>query len=167
MFCDLIYAQLVLAHNINADAINLGMSGSCCMEPRFAEYIASEGERGKWDIATLELGINVLVWDENKIRDRVCNIINQVAGRNPKKPVFVISPFYHCGDDFDESGAADKWRRIIGNEVGRLCYKNVFYINGLDVIGDMSYMSADMVHPNIYGVSKIAEKMTEIIKAHI
>lgn len=54
----------IVAHNLNMDARNLGMAGSCAMEPEMVDYIASEGEKGRWDIATLELGINVLGWEE-------------------------------------------------------------------------------------------------------
>ena len=36
----------VLAHNLNMDARNLGMAGSCAMEPEMVDYIASEGEKG-------------------------------------------------------------------------------------------------------------------------
>ena len=157
----------VVAHNLNMDARNLGMSGSCAMEPAMAEYIASEGEKGKWDIATLELGINVLNWEDEKIIDRVENIIHQVAGRNANKHVFVISPFYHCDEDFNEQDNAKKWRKMIEEIVTKLNYPNVTYINGFEVIGDMSYISADGVHPNIYGVQKIADVITERIKTVI
>ena len=154
----------LLAHNLNMDARNLGMAGSCAMEPAMVDYIASEGEKGYWDLATLELGINVLGWEEDKIFGRVENTIRQVAGRNPDKPVIVISPFYHCGDDFDAAGHGNKWRRCIEQVVKDLNYSNVTYINGLDMIGDMSFMSADEVHPNIYGVQQIAERLTVCAK---
>lgn len=154
----------LLAHNLNMDARNLGMAGSCAMEPEMVDYIASEGEKGHWDLATLELGINVLDWEEEKITARVTNTIRQVAGRNPEKPVIVISPFYHCKDDFDSEHHGDKWRRIIEQVVKQLDYSNVTYMNGLDIIGDMSFMSADDVHPNIYGVQQIADRLTQRIK---
>lgn len=48
--------------------------------------------------------------------------------------------------------------------VNKLNYNNVTYINGLDLLGDMSLISADQVHPNIYGVAQIAERITQIIK---
>jgi lysophospholipase L1-like esterase len=141
------------------------MAGSCAMEPAMAEYIASEGEKGNWDLATLELGINVLHWDNEKAGARVENIIRQVAGRNSDKPVFVISPFYHCGDDFAQSGNGNRWRKLIKEIVEKLNYPNVTYINGFDVLDHMRYMSADEVHPNIYGAQRIADVMTEKIRA--
>lgn len=159
----------VLAHNLKVDARNLGMAGSCMLEPAIAEYIASEGEKGKWDLATLELGINVLSWEDGKIVERTENLLRQIAGRNPSKPIFVISPFYNCGDDFvkEKRDGGERWRRIVGEVVSKLNYPNVTYINGLDVIGDMSYMSADEIHPNIYGVQRIADVLTEKIRAVI
>ncbi len=156
----------VVAHNLNLDARNLGMAGSCMLEPAVAEYIASEGEAGKWDLATLEIGINVLKWDDEKITSRVTNLLRQVAGRNKDKPIFVISPFYNCRDDFNEEKHAggERWRKRVGEIVAELNYPNVTYINGLDVLGDMSYMSADEIHPNIYGVQRIADVLTEKIR---
>lgn len=157
----------LVAHALDMDARNLGMAGSCAIEPETAEYIAQEGEKGNWDIATLELGINVLSWEERKIYNRVENIITQVAGRNPDKPVFVISPFYHCGEAFNENDRAGLWRSIIEEIVKKLDYPNVTYINGLEVLDNMNYMSADEVHPNIYGVARIADVMTTKIKQQL
>ena len=159
----------VLAHNLGVDARNLGMAGSCLLEPAVADYIAAEGEKGNWDLAVLEIGINALRWDEEKIISRTENLIRRVAGRNESKPIFVISPFYNCGDDFNEEKMAggERWRRIVGETVAKLGYPNVTYINGLDVLPDMSYMSADEVHPNIYGVQKIADVLTEKIGSTI
>lgn len=154
----------VLAHNLRMDARNLGMAGSCAMEPEMIAYIASEGEKGHWDAATLELGINVLGWEEEKIIARVSNTISQIAGRNPDKPVVVISPFYHWGDEFDEHDRAKLWRKRIKQVVEELNYPNVSYVNGLDILGDLSFLSADGVHPNIIGVQQIAERMTAIFK---
>ncbi len=154
----------VVAHNLKMDHMNLGMAGNCRLEPTVAEYIARLGEEGKWDVATLELGINVLSWDETKIRERSENMIRQVAGRNPEKPVFVISPFCFFGDEFGDKNG-DKWRNILKEITEKLNFKNVTYINGMDIIGDSSlYISADEVHPNIYGCMKIAEKLEEKIR---
>lgn len=157
----------VVAHNIKYDLKNKGMAGSCCMEPSFADYIAEEGVNNNWDILTLELGINVLGWEEDKFRERVSGITEKVAGANPDKPIFVISPFFHCGELFDKNDRAPLWRKIIGETVMQYGYKNVVYINGLDLLGEPENISADFVHPNIYGVAQIAARLTEIVKKYI
>lgn len=156
----------LVAHNLNTDLINLGQAGSCLMEGEMVDYISRLGREGKWDIATLELGINVLGWEDELIYERVTNTIKQIAGRNPDKKVFVISPFY-SSDDFNKKGRADNWRKIIPEICENLDFSNVTYINGNDLLGDMSLISADEVHPNIYGVAQIAERLTKIIKENI
>lgn len=154
----------LLAHNLKMDCINLGMAGSCLMEPKIVEYIADEGEKNRWDVAVLELGINALNWENEKIIERVGNTLRQIAGRNQDKPIFIISPFY-SDDDYNKNGNAEKWRRLIEDVVNQLDYNNVTYINGLDLLGDMSLISADQVHPNIYGIAQIAERITKIMKS--
>lgn len=80
---------------------------------------------------------------------------------------FVISPFYYCGETFDASGKADR-RRTQMEEIGRrLALKNVEWINGMDILDNMSFISADEVHPNIYGVQRIADRLTERIRRRI
>ena len=152
----------VLAHKLNMDYRNLGMPGSCAMEPELVDYIAREGECGKWDTAILELGVNVLQWEDKKIHEHVSNTIRQIAGRNSDKMVFVVSPLY-CNDDFYGRGNAERWRRIIAETVEKEALPNVKLINGLDLIGDMSMISADEVHPNIYGIRQITERLYNII----
>lgn len=156
----------LLAHRFDMDILNLGMAGQCRMEPEIIEYIASSGEQGKWDVATLELGINVLSWEEEKIYDRVTNAVRQVAGRNPEKPVFVISPFY-CNVDFSGGESAEKWRSIIKEICEKESLPNVTYVCGTDILGDISLISADMVHPNIYGVNQIAERLGDVLAEKI
>lgn len=151
------------AEALKMDNRNLGMAGACAMEPDLVDYIAAEGEKNRWNAAVLELGINVLDWAEDKIHARTANTLRQVAGRNPEKPVFVISPFY-CSDDYKNEGKAARWREIIEEEVKKADYANVAYINGLELLGDMSLISADEVHPNIYGVQQIAERLTRRLK---
>lgn len=160
------WASLV-ARNLRYDLKNKGMSGSCCMEPAYIDYIADEGKAGRWDALILELGINVLYWDEAKIYERATYAVQKTAQENPDKPIFVISPFYHCGDDFaqfDEKGMTKVWRKALREIVGKFRFPNVTYIDGLDILNGMEFMSADFVHPNVYGVAQIAERLTDIVR---
>lgn len=149
------FAQQV-GHALRADVRNLGLAGACRLEAATADYLAAEGEGGRWNAAVCELGINVLPWDEAKIRERVTYFLRAVAGRNPDKPVWVVSPFF-CNNDFAGKTDAARWRRVIEAVTAELALPNVTYINGLDLCGDVSLMSADEVHPNIWGVQKIAD----------
>lgn len=153
----------LLGHNLSMDYRNLGMAGSCAMEPALIDYIAREGKNGNWDIAVLELGINVLGWDDTKIKERVHYAISEIAGENPLKPVFVVSPLY-SSDDFNNAGKASNWRMLIAESAKEFQLPNVTVVDGLELINSMALISADEVHPNIYGVQQIAERMTERIK---
>lgn len=155
----------VLAHNLNVDLRNLGFAGSCAMEPKTVEYIASLGEQDKWHIANLELGINVLDWPQEKIVERVNYTLDQIAGRNPNKPVFVISPFFYSREVLNGCTNGEKWRKNIAQIIAERNDPNVTYINGMDILGDLSGMSGDLIHPNIYGVQQIADRLTAIYKA--
>lgn len=150
----------VVAHRLRMDLINLGMAGSCRMEPKMVEHIASLGEADQWHMAILELGINVLDWTESKIRERVEYTLLQVAGRNPDKPIVVISPFVSF-DDFKQQGNAARWRRILSEIASEGKYPNVQTIDGLDLLEDMSLISADEVHPSIHGMQQIADRLYE------
>lgn len=154
----------VLAHNLNMDLRNLGFAGSCAMEPRTVDYIASLGEQGKWQVANLELGINVLEWEEEKIYRLVNNALDQIAGRNPEKPIFVISPFFYSRELLNGCTHGTKWRRIIAEIIEKRKDPNVTYINGRDILGDVSGMSGDLIHPNIYGVQQIADRLTAVYR---
>ena len=151
----------LLAHNLDTDLINLGMAGCCALEPSVADYIARLGKEDKWHIAVLELGINVTSWDEEKIRTRATNLIKTVASANPEKPIVVISPFYHGADEFGGNEGAENWRRILPEIIGELAFPNVTFIQGTDVVDNIGYISADEVHPSIYGVYRIANALTE------
>lgn len=154
----------VLAHNLRRDARNLGMAGSCCMEKEFADFIAEEGKRNQWQTAILSLGINVLDWEEEKFRKRARYMIETVARNNPEKKIYVITPLY-CMDDYYAQGRAAKRRETLEQVTAELNFSNVRLIGGLDLLGDMSLISADEIHPNIYGVAQIAERLEKMMRA--
>lgn len=155
----------VLGYNLGMDVRNLGMAGSCCMEPEMVDYIAALGEQGKWDVAVLELGINVKGWEEDKILQRVDNTLTQIAVRNPEKPIFVVSPFYYGNEDLRGCTHGGKWRRLIAQIIEKRKDPNVTYINGLEALDHIRYMTADEIHPNIYGHQRIAQVLTQKLSA--
>lgn len=69
----------LLAYRLKTDHLNMGFVGSCWMEPEIVKYLT-------------ELGINCLSWEEDKIYERVRLVLREVAGKNPDKPIFVVSP---------------------------------------------------------------------------
>lgn len=74
----------------------------------------------------------------------------------------MISPFY-TEDDFVGGKLAQRWRDVMAEIVSAENYSNVYYIDGLDLLGEIKYNAAYFVHPNIYGVQKIADDLLEYI----
>ena len=157
----------LLAGRLNMDLWNVAMAGSCAMEPEFTEWLAAAGARGRWHAAVLELGINVLAWPDEKIRRLAGNMLREVAGRNPDKPVFVISPFFYCGETLDGDENPARWRRLLRELSAASGCPNLRYIDGTEILNGMQYLSADEVHPNIEGVARIADALTARIKGEL
>ena len=152
----------VLAHSLHMDCRNLGMAGSCHMEPSVVEYIAKEGKKGAWDIALLELGINVLGWETERAAAAVGYTLDRIAGENRGKKIYLISPFY-SNNDYYRLGDGDRWREMMERLVKERRDPNVTYFDGLSLLGNMSFLSADEIHPNIYGVQEIADRLKNLI----
>lgn len=148
----------VIGHTLRMDARNFGMPGTCRLEGEIADFFAREGRAGAYDVLHLELGINVLDFSQEKARARSEYFLRTVARANPDKPIFVTSPFY-CFEDFNGGDRAEMWRRVLRETVASLGCPNVYYTDGTDILGDMSLISADEVHPNVYGVAQIADRL--------
>ena len=152
-----------VAHGLSMDCLNKGLAGSCCMEDETVSYLGALGREGAWDVAVLELGINVMAWDGEKRRAHVENTLKKIAGENPDKPIFVISPFY-SNYDYDGSAQPAGWRETIRSVTEALAYPNVTYIPGDSILGSMDLISADCVHPSAYGVAQIAQRLLSAMK---
>ena len=161
------YSYVALtAQALGLDARNLGMAGACRLEPEVARYIAEEGRRGAWDVATLCLGINVLGWETEKIEERVDYMLRTVADANPEKHIFLISPIY-CGDDYKGEGKAARWRRIIERRVREYQSPFVHYVDGLSLLDGAWGLSGDRVHPAPLGVLAIAQKLADAMRPFV
>lgn len=154
----------MLARRLKWDLLNKGFAGSCMLEYDMAEYLARLGEQNAYDAGILELGINAMAYPEEKVYDRVENILCQVVGRNPDKPFFVVSPFLAPNDWAGDGENGRKWRRIIPEVVEKLSYVNLTYINGRDILNDVSLFAADGLHPSVYGHMEIAANMYDRVK---
>lgn len=156
------YAYLT-ADNLGYDLVNFGFAGSARMEPHMADYIASLPE---WDTATLEMGINVLDMSAEEYEKRVSYFIRTIAGAHPDKKVFCIDLFY-CGAEFDGNPVVAQKREIVRKTVARLALPNTVYINGTTLLSGIHGLSADMVHPNVYGCREIAANLAKIMKQEL
>ncbi len=158
-------AQGWLAHvgnKLGVDTRNLGIAGHCRMETEMIDFIADEGKKGHWDAAIISMGVNVLYWEREKIEKKVKYAIEKIANENSDKPVFAVSLIY-TSQDFSGEEQPKIWREEIEKAVRASDCPNVTYVDGLSLVGDISFISADEVHPGVYGIEELAKNMTEII----
>ena len=145
---------------------NLGMAGCALVEREVADYIAESGARGEWDFATLCMGINCLSRAEEDIYESVGYMINKVAGANPEKHIFCISPIFSSSDMNGYEGPK-RWRRVIADLVEKYNSPYVHYINGLDLMDGAWGLSGDFVHPAPIGVRGIAKNLIAELEKYV
>lgn len=155
------------ADNLKMENINLGFPGSAMLEPVMANYLAS---RNDFDVMTLELGINILDIEYEDFRERTEYFIKTIAEAHPDKPIFCID-FVITQQDLWEDDNPQKhctgFRTIVKEAVEKYGSKNTVYVNGLSLLSDICYLTADITHPSMRAMEIISNNLTEIIKKHI
>lgn len=152
-----------LAQLMNYDLINKGFAGSARMENAMADYLAELD----WDIAILEMGINVIdKWSVEKFAKRIDYFIEKIALKNQNKWIYCTDLFRNRRD-FDDNKKIKEFRQIIKNKVENLNLKQVKYVSGLELLTDIRGLSADFVHPSTYGMDQIASNLYKKINKNI
>lgn len=146
-----------IARAVGRDHINLGLAGCCHLEESMAHYLCS---RRDWDIATVEMGINMLnSFSEEAFEERVARFVEIM--RQDGRPVFVTSLFAFASEDTQAKGEA--FRRIVKRQTeGRLPF-----IDGLDLLDDPSMMAEDLVHPSLEAHEQIAQRWSRFILSQL
>ena len=152
-----------LAEILGADCINLGCAGSAWMDPAMGAWIAG---RKDWDMALLELGVNVIgEWTPQRLYERAGSFIRQIKEAHPEQPVWVTDMYYNH-HDFCQDPRAFQFREVINTCVEELKYRypRLEYVNGLEMMGEKDgfcCLSSDGLHPSDLGHSVIARRLGE------
>lgn len=146
-----------ISQMLSCDYINLGFAGSAHMERTMAEYIVS---RKDWDFASIEMGVNMLgpEYSVELFEERVKEFVDIMAGDS--RPVFATSIF---GFNEPEQKKADIFRDI----VRKYASEKLIFIDGLKLLNNPTYISADLIHPSLEGMAQISERLCTIMKQHI
>ena len=152
-----------LAPRLGMDLINLGMAGSAQMDEAMADYIAG---RKDWDVATLEMGVNVTDWPLDRFRETAERFVSRIAEAHPDRWIFCIDIFRNH-NDYKANGLNDGFRQAVKDIVAKLDRPKVAYLNGLELLTQGSGLSADGLHPSDSGFAEMAERlhrrMTEVM----
>lgn len=154
-----------LAKRLSADLVNLGFGGGAHLEPEMADYIAA---RDDWDIATLEMGINMLGWfTVQDFAARVEYFIATIARSG--RPLFCID-VYTCQYDAEPGTETARklaaFRKIVRRAVERMSMPHVLHVSGRRMLPSLSYLSSDLVHPSPAGMEEITRNLARTIRRH-
>jgi len=151
------YAQRT-AYHLGVDLINLGFAGGAHLEPAMADYIA---DRGDWDFATLEMGINLIrgITTEEFAR-RVQYFVPTIARRHDDKWIFCLDLFT-CGIDFEGDPRITEFREVVRETVRSLGLPRLVHISGADLLLAPAGLTYDLIHPARSGMEEIASNLTK------
>lgn len=149
------------AQILGLDLVNLGTSGSARMDESVADFIA---EKGEWDVACLELGINVLGWTPEEFARKVGDFVGRIAGANLNRRVFCTDIFTH-GGDWDDFPKIEDFRAIVRAQVASLALPNLSYLPGRSLLTSTEGLTADLVHLSLLGHEEIAQNLAREIAA--
>lgn len=157
------------AWRLGADLINLGMGGACFCEPEFGDYIAS---RTDWDFATLCLSVNMVNqgFTPQELYQRAAYLLERIASADARRPVVLITFLPYFGDVHPSlrSGVTraepEVFRRVLRRAVAECPCPNVHLIEGPELLTDLAGLAGDVLHPNDYGMTQIAQNLADRLR---
>lgn len=155
------------ARLLGADLYNLGSGGSAYFEPELADYIAA---RDDWDIATLEIGINMIdSFSEAEFAERVHTFVNRVASANPQRWVFCIDTLLNFRDapGHPQHAKCAAFRRIVREAVTAANQPRCVHVDALSLMDSPLHLRSDALHPSPSGAEVIAQRLSAIIAQHL
>lgn len=152
------------ARRLGCDLINLGFGGSAHMDPAIAAHIAS---RHDWDIASLEMGINVRSWPRDKFKQAVDTFVRTIATAHPEKFIFCIDLFTNDADFEVNSTKAVGFREAVKEVAGQYNSNKVIHVDGRTILTDPTGLRTDLVHPADEGMQEMGANLAATISRHV
>ena len=144
------------AQALGVDYLNLGFAGNALMEEEMAKYLVS---RKDWDFASVEMGINtaerVDEFPLDVFEERI-DRFTAVLAADPR-PIFATSFFGYLDEDPDRTM---KMRKIVRRYAG----ERLIFTDGLQLLDNPVYISADGTHPDARGQEQIARRWSRIMR---
>lgn len=148
------------ARRLGCDLINLGFGGAAQMDPPIARHIAG---RNDWDIATLEMGINVRSWPLAKFRAAVQQFVDTIANAHPDKLILCIDLFTWVEDLRADPGQALGFREAVAQVVAERGSPRIVHVDGRTILTDPAGLGVDLVHPTDAGMAEMGRRLAEEI----
>lgn len=156
------------AQRLGIDVLNKGLSGSC----RCEEAVADTFVRDKsWDIATLELGINMRgEFSEEEFEKRATHLVKTIREGRPEAPVVLITHFAnldHYPKNPDEKSMGGKRQDAYDATLRTLANQgdpHIHLIEGREILPTLDGLGCDLIHPSEIGHLHMGERLAERLK---
>jgi len=153
-----------LGRQLNANVINMGVSGNARMEPAVADMLC--------DIDAMDLLIMDCVPNSSpdEVRERTFNFVERVRRSHPQVPILLIESITRQVGNYNLKWNArlSEQNRNFKLEFERLLkagYKNLYYIPTDHLIGDDSEGTVDGTHPTDVGFERMLKIIGPKVKA--
>jgi len=150
-----------LARLLRCDLRNFGFSGSAELEVPLAQHMAGL----EWDVATLELGINVIgVWSLERFEAAVTAFLSAFsAGQGPRW--VYCTDLFSCYRDLEGDPEIGRFREAVRRSVERVNHPRLVHFPGAQMLDPATGLTTDLVHPSSEGMAQIARGWAEGISA--
>ncbi len=152
-----------VAEALGYDRRLLAFPGSARLEMPQADTIANID----FDFATVEMGINMLhefTCEEFEARARA--FLARLVESHPDKYIFCIDLFYSENDLLGNARLAE-YRAIVNRVAKSFGSSRVIHIDALSLLGEVGYLTADLVHPTSQGHAVIAENLLRAVRPYL
>ena len=154
------------ARLLGVNVQNKGMSGSCFIDDAAVDFIADDCD---WDIATLEMGINMRIqYSVEEFERRARNMVSRCMAAKPGRPIVLITLFRNFANHFIEpneiTAKEESFNQVIRTIARENQGKNVHLVEGSEIVDHLSLLSSDLLHPSDHGHARMAENLSRFLK---
>lgn len=138
------------ARLMKANVLTKGIAGSCHAEKELADDFAA---RDDWDIALMEIGINMVgPIEPEEFEKRFCYFADKLYATG-KKIIFLTVPRYfaHYLKDTYSGEQLPKFNRIIREKCKEFASDRVLVLEGTDIVKESNYLMSERLHPSTHG----------------
>ncbi len=149
-----------IGRELGVDVLCKGMGGSCFCQKEVAEYLPTED----WDLAILELGVNMVSsFSAEEFKRRASEVVRNALTKG--KPVVMISMFtYYSEFEPEVKAKGEAFKKAYREIFEEQKCDNLYFINGNEIVDDWTYLTADLLHPSPYGHVEMGKKIANKIR---
>ena len=154
------------AGRLGVDVLNKGIGGACFCEPQIADFFAGQ----EWDIATLEIGVNMReLFTEAEFEERARYLTGRLLAAKPGRPVALITIYPNAADFALDTEAKPVVRNRSFREILRKIRRDtgspdLHLIEGDTILTQPDALTVDLIHPSDYGHSMMGQNLADKLR---